>query len=211
MKRWILIITIFIIIFCSSFSSLNIPFKIFVEDKEIKVPDGYIMKDGKLYISEDALRRDFGFNIFYDRPENRFRIYDITKMMYNARCQLFEDFARIYTPNSPDEAAELWARGIKERNGVFQYLALSESLRNEFKNLAEQTGSITWITGFSSPWVDSYKIVKEKTDESTYVYKIIFTAITSASDKFTWHAVITVGKENSKWRIIKIDKDFDIM
>jgi hypothetical protein len=75
----------------------------------------------------------------------------------------------------------------------------------------DAAGRNSWVTGFSSPWIVDYKIVEENINESTFSYKITFKAVTSAPGTYTWHAAITVSKEDNKWRIIKINKDFDII
>ena len=117
---------------------------------------------------------------------------------------MFEDFVQYYEPKTPDEVAELWAKGIKERNGVFQYAVLNKALKEKFKELIEKRGS--WVTGFSSPWVENYKITNEKVNQSTWEYKVVFKAVTSASETYIWNATLIISKEDNKWRIIDIQK-----
>lgn len=209
MKKVVLLLVCFTISFTAGFVSAKGPLKIFVENKEVENNDKYIIKDDKVYVSEDALKQDFGFNVFYDKNENTVRLYDTKKMSIENKAKLFEEFAENYDPKTPDEAAELWAKGVKERNGVFQYAVLNKGLKEQFKKKAEERGS--WVTGFSSPWVESYKVTKKKVNEATWQYKIVFKAVTSAPDTYNWNATLIIGKENNKWRIIDIQKDFDIM
>lgn len=209
MKKIVLLLICFTISFTAGFVSAKGPLRIFIENKEIESNDGYVIKDEKVYVSQDALKRDFGFNVFYDKNENRVRLYDMKKISLEGRVKSFEEFVEYYEPKTPDEAAELWAKGVKERNGVFQYAVLNKGLKEQFKNKAEEHGS--WVTGFSSPWVESYEVTKKKVNESTWEYKMVFKAVTSASDTYNWNAVLIIGKENNKWRIIDIKKDFDIM
>lgn len=211
MKSLTSIIMSSLLVFFTFSASASPQLKIFVEGKETKNIDGYMIKDNKLYISEDALKKDFGFAISYDKAANKYMLYDSEKIAYKARCEMFEEYGNIYNPKNSDEAASLWAQGVKERNGVFQYLTLSKALREEFRKSMDAAGRNSWVTGFSSPWIVDYKIVKENIDESTFSYKITFKAVTSAPDTYTWHAAITVSKEDNKWRIIKINKDFDII
>lgn len=209
MKKIILLLICFMLSFTAGFVSAKGPIRILVENKEVENKGEYIIKDEKVYVSEDALKRDFGFNVFYDKNENKVRIYDVKKMALEGRDKLFEKFTEYYNPNSPDEVVELWAKGVQERNGIFQYAALNKGLKEKFKAMAEERGS--WVTGFSSPWVESYKITKEKVNQSTWEYKIVFKATTSAPETYTWHATLIISKEENKWRIIDIQKDFDIM
>lgn len=209
MKKIVLLLVCFTMSFTAGFVSAKGPLRIFVEDREVENNRGYIIKDEKVYVSEDALKKDFGFNVFYDKNENSVRLYDMNKIYLQGRIKLFEKFVEYYEPKTPDEAAELWAKGVKERNGVFQYAAFNKGLREQFKKKAEEHGS--WVTGFSSPWVESYKVVKKKVNESTFEYNIVFKAVTSAPETYNWNATLMIGKEDDKWRIIDIKKDFDIM
>lgn len=211
MRRLMLLLIVFMLAFTAGFVSGNVPFHVLVEDKEVKDTGEYIVKGNKVYVSEDALKKDFGFSVLYDQNENKVRLYDVKKIAFEARNRLFEEFAEYYDPKTPDEAAELWAKGIKERNGAFQYAVLNKALKKDFKVLAEKRDRLGWVIGFSSPWVESYKITKEKLNGSTWKYEIVFKAITSLPESYTWNATLIVSKEDNKWRIVDIEKDFDIM
>lgn len=209
MKKVVLLLICFMISFTAGFVSAKGQLRIFVENKEVKNNGDYIIRDEKVYVSQDALKRDFGFNVFYDKSENKVSLYDVKNMMLEGRAKLFEDFVGDYDPKTPEEAAELWAKGVKERNGVFQYSVLNRPLKEKFKEQIAKQGS--WVTGFSSPWVESYKITKGKVNQSTWEYKVAFKAVTSAPETYTWNATLIISKEDNKWRIIDIQKDFDIM
>ena len=209
MKKVVLLLICFMISFTAGFVSAKGQLRIFIENKEVKNNGDYIIRDEKVYVSQDALKRDFGFNVFYDKGENKVSLYDVKNMMLEGRSKLFEDFVGYYDPKTPDEVAELWAKGIKERNGVFQYTALNNPMKEKFKALIEKQGS--WVTGFSSPWVENYKITKRKVNQSTWEYKVVFKAVTSAPETYIWNATLIISKEDNKWRIIDIQKDFDIM
>lgn len=211
MKKRSVLILVLILVFATFSLAAAVPIRIFVEDKQVKNNDDYIIKDNKVYVSEDALKNDFGFNVFYDKDENRIRLYDVPKMQFEARSSLFENFGDIYEPATPDEVANLWALGVKKRNGAFQYLVLSKQLKEEFKVEAEKNGRLGWVTGFSSPWVEDYKITKEKINDLTWKYNIVFNITTSTPIEEKWNATLTVEKQDNLWRIINITKDFDIM
>lgn len=209
MKKIMLLFICFIFSFTVGFVSAKAPLNVSVEGREVENnEEKYIIKDNKVYVSQDALSKDFGFNVFYNSEENSVRLYDMKKIALEGRVSLFEEFAEYYDAKNPEEVAELWARGVKTRNGVFQYAAFNKTLKEKFKELLDERES--WVTGFSSPWVESYNMTKEKVNESTFKYNLVFKAVTSASDSYTWHATLIVSKENSKWRIIDIQKDFDI-
>ncbi len=209
MNKKILFITLFLTFFITSIIYAKSSFTVLVNDKEVPNNGDYLIKDDKIYINDRALMRDFNINTFYDKEENRLRLYDTNKIELKARCEMFEEFADLYDPKTADEIAELWAKGIKDRNGVFQYATYSKALKNEFKKLIEDRGS--WVTGFSSPWVKDYKIEKEEISPSKFKYKIVFEATTSAKDIYIWNAILEVSKEDGKWRITTLLKDFDIV
>lgn len=209
MKKIVLLVICFMMSFTAGFVYAKDPLRIFVENREVKNNGEYIIKDEKVYVSEDALKRDFGFNLFYDKDENKVRVYNMKNISLEGRAKLFEEFTEYYEPKTSDEAAELWAKGVKDRNGVFQYVVLNKGLKEKFKTMAEDHGS--WVTGFSSPWVESYKVTKKKVNQSTWEYKIVFKAVTSAPETYTWNATLIISKEDNKWEIIDIQKDFDIM
>lgn len=204
MKKKILFFAFLLIIGLSSIVyGMNLP-KVFIMEKEIPNSGDFFVKDNTVYVNEEALRWNLGIDVFYDKNENRIRLYPTDKMQLEARCEMFEEFATLFTPASPDEVANLWAEGVKTRNGVLQYVVFNKSLKDEFFKSVGQS----WVTGASSPWVESYKINKEKIAPNLWKYTITFTATTSAKDKYIWNAVLTVGKENDKWRIVKLEKDF---
>ena len=76
MKKVVLLLICFMISFTAGFVSAKGQLRIFVENKEVKNNGDYIIKDEKVYVSQDALKRDFGFNVFYDKNENKVRLYN---------------------------------------------------------------------------------------------------------------------------------------
>lgn len=209
MKRVMLLFICFILSFTAGFVSAKNPLNVSSEGKVFEnSSEEYIIKDNKVYVSEDALKRDFGFNVSFDKKENSVQLYNTEKKSLEGRLMLFQEFVEDYNPQKPEDVAQLWAKGVKTRNGAVQYAALSKPLKEKFKELMDKRES--WVTGFSSPWIESYNITKEKVNESTWKYNISFKAVTSAPDTYIWHATLIVSKENDKWRIIDIQKDFDI-
>jgi hypothetical protein len=182
------------------------PIKVFVDDKEVKNDGNYIINNGKVFVSGDALDDQFGFSTFYDKKDNKIRIYDNTKTQLEARSNMFEEFVKSYDPKNPDEVVDRWAKGVKDRNGVEQFVTLSEPLKKEFKKTYADRPS--WVTGVSSPWVESYKITKKKVNDSEWNYTVIFTTKTSAPGDYYYTSQMTVGKENDKWRITKLKNEY---
>ena len=71
-------------------------------------------------------------------------------------------------------AAEVWASGLKDRSAALQYSVMTEELKYEYAKQLEKSFP-NWVTGVSSPWVESYKFNKfERFGDNKYVYEICF-------------------------------------
>lgn len=111
----------------------------------------------------------------------------------------------------PQDAAKVWAEGLKKRSAAMQYSVLSTALKQEYARQLEQTAP-NWVTGVSSPWIYHYEITQiHRPDESTCLFTIKFYTATSAGPSGTYSALLTVGKENDFWRITNIAADKELL
>ncbi|MGE5389741.1 MAG: hypothetical protein ACM3PE_01630 [Deltaproteobacteria bacterium] len=95
-------------------------------------------------------------------------------------------------PRTPDLAAYSWAEAIKTRNGAWQYAIMDDNLRAEYLEQFEETN---WVTGFSSPWVEKYRVIRESVDEKGNVtFKVEFDWYTSAGYAYSNSGTLTVSK-----------------
>ena len=109
-----------------------------------------------------------------------------------------EQLLSALAPTTPKEAVEIFAKGVKSRNGPEQYAALSTELREIKRKDYESMG---WVTGTSSPWVEKYEIFNEtKVDEETWTFEINFELATSAG-KGVHKDKLTVKKYKNNWYI----------
>jgi hypothetical protein len=112
--------------------------------------------------------------------------------------------------NTPREAVETWAKGIKERNGALQYAILSPELREQKRDFYE---SCRWVTGVSSPWIKDYHIVSERrTADDTWIYDVKYSWETSSGPSGDSLCTIIVKQYeqngNKKWCISQVlDQD----
>ncbi|MDD4588745.1 MAG: copper amine oxidase N-terminal domain-containing protein [Heliobacteriaceae bacterium] len=105
-------------------------------------------------------------------------------------------------PKTPREAAEKWAKGVKERNGALQYAVLSPELKEQSFADYESYG---WVTGMSSPWVECYEITKEtKTGEDTWEYEIKFESATSTGPAGSSVDKVVVKQYNQNWYVAQV-------
>lgn len=107
--------------------------------------------------------------------------------------------AEYLSPYTAEDAINIYAEAVKMRNGLVQYALFDDKLRaekyGEFKDLG-------FVTGTSSPWIESYEI--NKIDD--FLYRIIFKNRSSvASDRFTHYTNIKLIEDGQYIRIRSID------
>ncbi len=98
-------------------------------------------------------------------------------------------------PNDLNSAIEMYAKSIKERNGAIQFGLMDKDNRMaNYTNLND----LNFVTGVSSPWVDSYEILS--TGDNTF--KITFHLKTSdPKDVITMTSDIQLVEDGTTFRI----------
>lgn len=123
------------------------------------------------------------------------------------RLSLFQKALDEFGAISPEQAANLWAKGVKNRNGALQYAVMDNKLKEKFSNILEKERQ-SWVTGGSSPWVETYKIFSsEKKDETTYEIIVRFKMMTSYADMGSYNANLLIEKEDNYWGIKNIEME----
>lgn len=108
---------------------------------------------------------------------------------------------------TPEDAAKTWAEGLKQRSAALQYAVMSDMLKTEYAKRLETT-TPNWVTGMSSPWVDSYTIKKlEDGNAKSKVAELIFTLATSTGTAGKYTASLLLTLENGFWRVSGISMD----
>lgn len=113
---------------------------------------------------------------------------------------LSEEALRYIKTNSKEEVIDIWAKGIMERNGVIQYAAMCNQLRNEFKNYLASTSNYSWITE-EHDYI-SYEIVKiNDVSEKLALVTIAFMKTEGEAD----HISLSIVKnDEDRWGINSI-------
>jgi hypothetical protein len=120
--------------------------------------------------------------------------------MWERRIELLES---ALAPASADEAVNAWAGAVKNRNGAVQYSLLSPELK---KLTLKPYQAVNWVTGVSSPWVDSYQVsAGVPADDGSVAYDVTFALKTSAGDAGTGTVKVTVGQQDGNWPIIGLE------
>ena len=105
-----------------------------------------------------------------------------------------------------DAAVQVWVDGMRNRNGAMQYSVMSPNLKKEYLSQLEKYNQY-WVTGVSSPWVESYKITKTQIGDTQSVFQLTIFTATSAGPAEDLHAEVTVDRQDDFWLITKIAAD----
>lgn len=119
------------------------------------------------------------------------------------------DYVGVFTP---EDAVEVWATGLKERSAALQYTVMTLKRKKAYAHMLENN-TPNWVTGVSSPWIESYTISnKETLANGGFLFDLKFDTATSDGFWGSYRANIIVVNENDFWRIadIKADKELNI-
>ncbi len=108
--------------------------------------------------------------------------------------------------SSPDEAAKVWAQGVKLRNAAMQYAVMSSELKESYAARLEKTAP-NWVTGVSSPFVSGFGITDIKTQGNKSTVTLSFATATSTGPAQTFAAKLTIEPEGDVFRITNIEAD----
>lgn len=133
-------------------------------------------------------------------PENNLTLPQIKGQIY-----LYNQALNEFGAKSPEQAADIWARGFKYRNGVMQYSVLCDNLKKDWiRKMGEPTNSF-WIIGVSSPWLGDYKIIKnKKVNNSSYQITVRLHWTASSYSNYEEKALTILKAKNSNWCISEI-------
>jgi hypothetical protein len=110
----------------------------------------------------------------------------------------------------PEQAVDVWARGLMERSAAMQYAVMTGSLREKYvESLAKNVPN--WVTGLSSPWVSGYTVeqVREPAPNRR-VYTVSVKTETSTGPAGKYRAVLALREKNGFWRISGISADDEL-
>jgi len=142
--------------------------------------------------------------------ENEVEVVDKTEAEVDDKTEAEAEKTRIQLlesalePKGPHAAAEMWAEAVKTRNGALQYAIMSPELKKEYYSFFVGLG---WVTGVSSPWIESYEIAERyRLDNEKYRFEVVFTYTDSTGVRFNTKEFITVNSFNGSWFISAIEK-----
>jgi len=150
-------------------------------------------------ISENATQRDSIRNETASSDNAAFLEEKAKASSLKFRVELLE---KALAPKASAEAVEKWAEGVKTRNGALQFAMFSPGLKEQMLSSFEKLGG--WVTGQSSPWVESYEISKgiPKTQDS-FEFQVKFLMATS-DGKGSMTNIVLVQRNKENWYISEI-------
>lgn len=176
------------------------PIKIILNGRELKVDVPPQNVNGRVLVPIRAISEAFGADVSWDEKNGAVRIESSLGESTEFRINQLE---RALAPKDPMEAVTTWAEALKDRSGAVQYAVLSPELK---KAMYSELAGMNWVTGVSSPWVDSYKITDlGKGEDGSYRYKVDILWMTSAGSS-TGVEYITVKKYDENFFISSIGK-----
>jgi len=109
-----------------------------------------------------------------------------------------------------EDAAKVWANGLKERSAAMQYSVMTSELKKEYVKQVDENFP-NWVTGVSSPWIDGFEIKDTENDEKGIcIYNIVFSTKTGAGHWGDYEAEITIIKDGCFSRVSKIKADKEL-
>lgn len=203
MKKKILIsVMVAILLLClasSVFAHSSV--KMYFNGKEVFSDVSPRIVDGRVLVPIRTIAERLGAIIRWNEKRRSVDIDFEAIKAQDSRISLLES---ALAPKDPLTAVTRWAEGVKTRNGALQYAVMSSSLRKEtFSDFVESN----WVTGTSSPWIESYDVNEIcRVDSNTYRYKVEFTYTDSTKATFTERQYVTVIKDKEDWLVSSLEK-----
>ena len=129
---------------------------------------------------------------------------------YEVRSQLLIEAMNQVGVCSPEETTEVWANGLKMRSAALQYSVMNKELKDKYSEQLEENAP-NWVTGISSPWVQSYKAQRlENFDKNIILIKLTFFLETSVGPAGDYKAILALSYDGDFCRITKIYTDEEL-
>ncbi|MBE6012637.1 stalk domain-containing protein [Anaeropeptidivorans aminofermentans] len=176
-----------------------------VQDKEITFPEDkkpFIYKD-TAYAPIKEIGEALDSGVIYNEQEKSISLYSKDK----AKLRLLYDAIDRLGAVSPEKAIDIWSQGLIERNAAIQYAVMTDALKESYVKSLEENGYDFWITGVSSPWVESYEISdKVNTSDIKQEYHIKYNTKTSEGS-YHFNVTLLLIKDGDYWKIEDIAGD----
>ena len=201
-KRMVKILAGVVLLLClGAFVLAASPIKLFINGEEIATEISPKIVDGKVLASLRVIAEAFGAKVEWDDKTKSLSIEAKKNETDQVQVRLLEE---ALTPQDPQAAANIWAEGVKTRNGALQYAVMSPEFKKEsYSGLVDSN----WSTGASSPWVESYEITERYSfNNERYRFEINFTYTDSTKESFSTTEYVTIAYFDGDWLVSSIEK-----
>lgn len=164
------------------------PIKLIINGRPVNTDPAPRVIDGRTLVPLRVISEELGASVQWEGKTNTVLIDSPEVSMLQRRIELLQDAV---SPGSPEEAAEKWAKGVKDRNGALQYALLSPELKEKRRSDYEGCG---WVTGTSSPWVERYEIsntAENKDGAWTFLIKFDLASSTGPAGTYVNRVIVT--------------------
>lgn len=201
-RKIIIIVTIVAILSFASVAFADPVIKLILNGQELKTDVAPIPADGRVMVPFRVISEALGVKIDWDGKTNSVIIDSIELEARKMQIQKLEEAIKLLLPKDNLGIVNLWAEGVKIRNGALQYVVMSPELQKE---MYDHFVSLGWVTGTSSPWIESYEIMEKYKSEKIYRYGVEFTYTDSTGAKYTEKQFVTVKDFDGSWLISAIE------
>lgn len=126
---------------------------------------------------------------------------------YKTRSELLMDATDYTGVFTPEQASEVWAKGLEHRSAAMQYTVMTSKLKMEYAEQLDRLGS-NWVTGMSSPSVQGYTLTKvNKVDDTHIEINLRIEVAATYSPSEFYNAKLWITREGEFWRIDRILTD----
>lgn len=140
----------------------------------------------------------------FNCTDNNIFVDVVEENKYEVRSKLLMEAMEHVGVCNMEDTAKIWANGLKIRSAALQYSVLSKELKEKYVKQLDESAP-NWVTGMSSPWIESYQINRiYPSGKNLYSIKLTFLTATSTGPAGEYIAILTVYREGDFWRITKI-------
>ncbi|SBW06296.1 exported hypothetical protein [uncultured Eubacteriales bacterium] len=126
---------------------------------------------------------------------------------YKTRSELLMDATGYTGVFTPEQASEVWAKGLEQRSAAMQYTVMTNKLKMEYAEQLDRLGS-NWVTGMSSPSVQGYTLTEiNKTDDTHAEINLSIEVAATWSPSEFYNAKLWLTREGEFWRVDRILTD----
>jgi hypothetical protein len=212
-RKWLAIIGVSLsLLICVSAANAGSSIKLVVNGKEIKTDVPVQTIKNRTLAPIRALAEALGAEVNWNGKKGIVEITTTDKnnnQSQSNNAQNNNDAERIsrleeaLAPATPYEAVQMWAKGVKTRNGALQFALYSSELKKQYY---DEFSSNNWSTGTSSPWVSGFTIKElQKESNGGYSFEVDFMLATSTGSAGSDEKIVNTGKQGENWVITGIE------